>query len=109
MARAHLYYVVTDRSRNVNQNDSVDVYQIGTTTPVATAGMYTTRTGGTNATNPLISDERGVIEAWLTTAQTVELRVTDNSDTAYLPNDPSQLKTWTPFTVTREVHVAPED
>lgn len=107
MARAHLRFVFITGGRAV-QNASVDVYEVGTTTPVDTADMFTTRTGGTNATNPLFTNNQGEIEAWLTDAQTVDLRITDNSDAAYYVGTSTTLS-WTPFTETVEVHVAPED
>ena len=97
MARAHLRFVVQDREGNAIQNATVYAYQPGTTTaPYGT--MYTAETGGTTATNPLTSSSTGVIEAWLDTAQLIDLKVTDNADAAYIAES-GALSSWTEFTV----------
>ncbi len=97
MARAHLRFVVQDREGNAIQNAAVYAYQPGTTTaPYGT--MYTAETAGSSTTNPLLSNSTGVIEAWLDTAQLVDLKVTDNTDAAYVAES-GTLSSWTEFTV----------
>lgn len=105
--RAHLRAVVHDRAGNVIENAAVHVYQPGTTTPVT--GMWDAPVGGAVASSPLISNDQGEIEAWLETAQTVDLLFTDNDNGAFYPADPSTGKTFTSFTESLGIYPAPED
>jgi hypothetical protein len=107
MARAHLKHIVREGSSSrVIQNAAVYVYQDGTTTDVG--GMWSAPTGGTALTNPLISNAQGEVEAWLDTAQRVDLKVTDNNDLAYYSGT-SQLLSFADFTEDVDALPAPAD
>lgn len=106
MARAHLRHTIEDTAGNVVQNALVRVYLEGTTTPVT--DMYAASSGGSPITT-LTSNNQGEIEAWFTSPKTVDVLVTDNSDTAYYPTRPSITKSWTSFTETIDVPPAPAD
>ena len=98
MARAHLRFTVTDASGQAIQNATVYVYRPGTTTaPYGT--MYTAETAGSTQTNPLTSDSKGTIEAWLDTAQLVDLKVTSNSGAAYYVTSSQTTLSFSDFTV----------
>ena len=105
--RSHLRFVVKDRAGNVLQNAAVFVYQPGTTVDVDQ--MFSAKTAGDELDNPLISNAQGEVEAWLETAQSVDLRVTDNGATAYYPSDPTTTKSWVEFVEAGEVYPSPED
>jgi hypothetical protein len=92
VARHYLRHVVQDRSGNVVQNAAVSVFQPGTTT-AALGTMFDAPSGGNVITNPLISNARGMVQAWLSVGQEVDLRKTDNGGTAFYPSAPG-----TPFT-----------
>ena len=106
MARSHLRYVIRDSAGNVIQNAAANVFQPGTTTAVT--GMFNAKTGGSALSNPLISNAQGEVEAWLTTAQSVDLQVTDNNDTAFIPGQAGTISFAT-ITEALEVMPAPED
>lgn len=107
MGRAQLLYTVKDQAGNVIQNAAVNVYEPGTSDPIA--GMWDAKTGGSAAPNPLISNAQGEIEAWLDVAQSVDLVITDNADTAFYPSTPASKLSWTSFSEARDVYPAPGD
>jgi hypothetical protein len=107
MARAHLKHIVReDSSSRVIQNAAVYVYQDGTTTGVG--GMWSAPSGGSALSNPLISNAQGEVEAWLDVAQRVDLKVTDNSDTAKYAGT-AQLLSFADFTEDYDVYPHPDD
>jgi hypothetical protein len=107
MARAHLKHIVREGSSSrVIQNAAVYVYQDGTTTNVT--GMWSAPTGGSALSNPLISNAQGEVEAWLDTAQRVDLKVTDNGDAAKFPNT-SGTVSFADFTEDEIVYHDPAD
>lgn len=81
-ARRHWRFVVRDKYGYVVQNAQVFVYLPGTTTVFA-GTAYNAASGGSPVTNPFITDADGVVEAWFDTAQTVDVKFTDNTNTAY--------------------------
>lgn len=106
MARAHLRHTVKDRAGNAIQNALVYAYLQGTVTPVS--DMYAGASGG-SAITTLTSNNQGEVQAWFTGPKFVDLKVTDNTDTAYYPSDPSSLKSFSEFTETVEVVPPPEE
>jgi lysophospholipase L1-like esterase len=92
--RAFLRDVILDTHGNAIANAAVNVYRAGTTTAPA---MYSSATGAAIA-NPLISNSRGEIEAWLAVGQTVDFEVTDNAGRAYAAGNSSARLSWDTFT-----------
>lgn len=106
MARSHFRHVVKDQAGNVLQNAKVFVYETGTTTVVA--DLYDAATGGSAvAAGTLVSNGQGEIEGWLQRPRTVDLKVTDNDNTAHYPADVSVLQDFGDFTETVEVQRNP--
>src|SRR5215216_4362831 len=97
-ARRHWRFLVRDQYGYLIQNASVFVYQPGTTTAfLGTA--YTAASGGSTTTNPFTTNAQGEAEAWFDTEQTVDVLVTDNTDTAYRVSEGSGTpRSFTSFT-----------
>ncbi len=100
MTRALLTATVADQAGNTVQNALVNVYLVGTTTPVS--DMFAADSGGSPITT-LTSDSRGQIVGYFTASKTVDLLVTDNSHTAYLSATPSLTLTFSSYTKTLAV------
>jgi hypothetical protein len=66
----------------VIQNAKVNVFQPGTSNNFL-GSAFTAVSGGSGVTNPMTTNSQGEVEAWFDTAQTVDIQVDDNSDTAY--------------------------
>ena len=104
LSRARVRFVVRDSAGNVIENAAVFVYEQGTTIPVI---LWEQSAGGVEKSNPLITNNQGEIEAWLDNAQVVDLLITDNSNTAFLPIAPSSQLDWPSFTENVDVHGSP--
>lgn len=100
MARSQMRHNVKDTAGNVIQGAVCVVYLTGTTTAVS--DMYAAAAGGAAITS-LTSNAQGDIEAWFDAAKVVDIKVTDNSNTAFYPSQASRLLNWTDFTETVEV------
>lgn len=74
MARARLYATILDAAGNRLSGATVDVFQVGTTTPI-TATMYNAVSGGSTLANPLTTDSFGSITAYVDTPQNADLRI----------------------------------
>lgn len=102
MTRTQIRHNVHDEAGAVIQNALCYVYEAGTTTPVGS--MYLAATGGSPVTT-LTSDEQGDIIGWIDTQvvatldNVVDVKVTDNSNTAYFPSVGTVLD-WPEFTET---------
>lgn len=72
--RAHLRAAVADAEGDVQGSLTVNVYELGTTTPFSGV-MYSARTGGVVLANPLTTNGNGVIEAWTDRGRPVTLAV----------------------------------
>jgi len=107
-ARRHWRFTVRDQYGFVIQNAAVFVYQPATTTAF-TGTCYNAVTGGSPITNPFTSNSQGEVEGWFDTTQTVDVLVTDNSDTAYRAVDPTTLVSFTSFTEADDIYVAASD
>jgi hypothetical protein len=103
MARSQLRYNITDAAGNAVQNALCYVYETGTTTAVA--DLYLAVSGGSPVAT-LTSNARGEIVGYLTTPRLVDVKVTDNGDTAFWPSLPLSLHSWTEFTETVAVNGA---
>lgn len=100
MARSQMRHNVKDSAGNVIQNALCYVYLTGTVTAVS--DMYAAESGGSPITT-LTSNAQGDIEGWFDAAKTVDIKVTDNSNAAYYPSQPTQLLDWSDFTETVQV------
>lgn len=103
MARRHWRYTVRDQYGFVIQNAKVFVYQPGTTTNF-TGTAYDAASGGGTITNPFTTNSQGEAEGWFDNAQTVDVLVTDNTDTAYRATDPTTLVSFTSFTEKDDIY-----
>ncbi len=84
MARAHYRELVTAKLNKLVvllDGATVNVYETGTTTPIA-ASMYATAVGGAALSNPLTSDTSGVVEFYIEQEQRVDLYVTKTGYTS---------------------------
>ena len=109
MARRHWRFVVRDQYGFVIQNAQVFVYLPGTTT-VFTGTAYNAASGGSPVTNPFTTNAFGEVEAWFDTAQVVDVKVTDNSDTAYRAvGGPSATVSFSDFTESDDIYVSASD
>jgi hypothetical protein len=92
VARAYFEYTAKDEAGNAWANAAVYLFAAGTATdddpPLGTGitgSVFDVRTGGTALVMPLIADVDGKVAVWLTTAQEVDVVVTDNDGTAFRP------------------------
>jgi len=76
---SYVRYNVTDWIGRAIQNASVFVYQTGTTTPVS---LFDQAAGAIG--NPVITNQQGEVVFFLSAQQTVDLKITDNGDTAVI-------------------------
>lgn len=106
MARSPMRATPRDRAGNIVQNALVQVYLAGTVTPVI--DMFAAAVGGLAITT-LLTNASGEVAAYFTSAKSVDLLVTDNSDTAFYPSDPGTLKSFAPFTRTVPVPPPPDE
>lgn len=100
MARSQMRHNVKDTAGNVIQNALCYVYETGTVTAVD--DMFAAATGGAAITT-LTSNAQGDIEAWFDEARVVDIKVSDNTDAAYYPSQPTNLLAWADFTETVQV------
>src|SRR4051812_49256307 len=108
MARSQMRHTVKDAAGNVIQNALVYVYETGTTTPVA--DLFAAASGGSAiAAGTLTSNDQGEVVGWLTTPRFVDVKVSDNGETAYYPAAASRLLSWSDFTETVQVVAANDD
>jgi hypothetical protein len=101
MPRAQFIWTVSDRdTKNAIQNAKVELFSPGTTTLIT--GVWTALTGGSainTAGNPLLTDSFGDVICYLDTAQTVDVRESDNTDTAFFPSASSTAISFSPRTI----------
>lgn len=108
-ARRHWRFVVRDKYGYVVQNAQVFVYLPGTTTVFA-GTAYDAASGGTPVTNPFTTNDQGEVEAWFDTAQVVDVKVTDNSNTAYRAvGGVSDTLDFSDFTEKDDIYVSASD
>lgn len=84
MARAHCREVVTSDKIGALAPipfATVNVYETGTTTPIAQT-IYSSATGVGTLTNPLTADANGLIEFWLPEAQVADLLISASGYTS---------------------------
>lgn len=105
MARSHFRYTVGDVDK-VIQGARVYLYETGTTTALTDA--YNALTGGSLITY-VDTNSQGEVEFWKTTPATIDIKVTDNSDTAYYPDAVGTLLSFADRTETVEVHPRPDE
>lgn len=109
MARRHWRFVVRDQYGFVIQNAKVNVFQPGTTTDFV-GSAFTAASGGSAVTNPLTTNAFGEVEAWFDTAQTVDVRVDDNTNLAYRAvGGVSDLSDFPTFTEADDIYVSADD
>lgn len=77
MARARFFDVATDPAGRPIPSATLNVYQPGTTTPIAET-IYAADSGGTTLANPLTANAQGEIEFFLAVPKRVDLRWSKN-------------------------------
>lgn len=105
MARALLRFGLKDDEGNAISNARLYLLEEGTTTPAS--GAWTAKSGGASLTS-VVSDANGQIEVWFDDPRLIDIKVTDNGDTAYLAPT-SQLVNWADFTKTVPVVASSAD
>lgn len=103
--RSHFRHIATDAAGDCIQNAKLFLYQAGTTTAVTDA--WSAASGGSPVTY-LITNNQGEAECWFDTPQAVDVKITDNTDTAYYPSTPTAVLSWSDFTERVPVLVPPE-
>ena len=109
MARRHWRFIVRDSYGYAIQNALVFVYQPGTSTDFL-GTCHDAPSGGSVLTNPFTTNAQGEVQGFFGTEQSIDVFVTDNTDTAYRAVDgPGATISFTSFTEADEIHVTPED
>lgn len=106
MPRAHFRFICEDRALGKWQNALCHIYETGTSTPVT--DLFAAASGG-SAVVParLTSNSQGEIEGWLTTARTIDIVMTDNSDTVVYAGGDGTRKSFADVRETVEVFPTP--